>query len=1136
MPPGLDSLKHIVVLMMCNRSFDHMLGALKAKDPRIDGLGGSESNRDSAGRLVPVQPLAEYQGQLNPDPDHHFPAVDLQIFNGNTATPRQPSMQGFIKSYFLQRRDATHSHSIMYYFPVEKLPVLTTLATGFAVFNRWFSSIPGPTICNRAFAHYGSSFGHVGMDLFYSDPAFRSIYERMLAAGRTSKIYYYDQVSSTVEVVNLLKNQPHLFGTYAQFLTDCNQGTLPDYSFIEPNFTDHDVDGGLALASDQHPDHNVLEGEIFIATTYNAIRLNQALWHSTALLIVYDLHGGIFDHVAPPSCTPDDFVARAKETGTGTPFAFDRLGIRVPAVLVSPWIPKGTVVSPMQSDGMISNERIFEHASIPATVTNFFLPAFDESNKRSARERNASTFLDLLSLPTIRSDDISFDTDKLIPREPAFGSEMRPVSSLIRAQLRQFKAVEDQLPSGERSGIDPNSIRTEKEAADYIGTIAAKLRKLVVPDPIVIEEEKPVHPTPGSSESSAGGRAKLPAVIRRRTGPSTHLARDIWTVDDSLGHYPYAYGIYRFLTDDDTKPPLAVSIQAPWGGGKTSIMRMIQAQLDPEALRRIDKHDGGGERARVRDVLQELKRLSKAPGATKKNAESDSAEEERGSDGSTPLQVPPIQGTAKRRVTVWFNAWKYESTPQVWSGLADSIVQQVSERLGPVEREIFWFRLQLRRVDANQVRRKVYEQIISTFTETVIPWLWAYIAPPAAFVLLALIAKIQQSAHLEQIGWLGTLASMGTGLLVAGRQAKHAKDEVEKQPARVGLSDFVKPPDYEASLGFVHQVVNDLKKVFELIPEKYRPMVIFIDDLDRCSPNKVADVIEAINLFLAGEFPDCMFLLGIDDEMVAAALDKAHSDVIAKLPAYAKSSSIGWRFMDKFVQLPFVVPPPSEEKLRDYARSLLGKAKSIDMETREQAARLVETSHEPKVVVQQIADEKNLSPSQRDGLEKEVVIIQQMDSDIKAFSDNEEKIASLMVQGAEEFSTSPRDVKRFVNVFRFHYFLRAARETREDPVPTLDQLSRWIIFSLQWPEAIRWLRRSHLAPGVPADPQLEALEKLAKESGGVEDWRKKAAELLCIKAEDKSWAFSEDVMKFFRTEAELPKDERLSASFGKGPW
>lgn len=396
MPPGLDALKHIVVLMMENRSFDHMLGSLKAVNAQIDGVDGTQWNPDTNGNRVFVQPLAEFQSQLDPDPNHHFPAVDQQIFNGDQSSPRVASMQGFVKSYFQQQEDVAHSQKIMYYFPQEKLPVLTTLALNFAVFNRWFASIPGPTICNRAFAHYGTSFGQVGMDMFY--PQDKSIYERLEEAGRTAKLYYFDQASSTMEVVNLLQHQPQLFGTYEQFLADCKSGKLPDYSFIEPNYTDHDNDDGAQPACDQHPDHNVQAGELYIAAVYNAIRSNPGLWASTALLVVYDEHGGIFDHVPPPGCIADGHAAGPAATGLNYTFNFDRLGVRVPAILISPWVPKGLVVGA---------DRVFEHASIPRTVTTKFIPG---SAAGTAREQGAQTFLDLLSLGAMRTDSIIFNT------------------------------------------------------------------------------------------------------------------------------------------------------------------------------------------------------------------------------------------------------------------------------------------------------------------------------------------------------------------------------------------------------------------------------------------------------------------------------------------------------------------------------------------------------------------------------------------------------------------------------------------------------------------------------------------------------------------------------------------------------
>jgi len=401
MPVGRDALKHIVVLMMENRSFDHMLGGLKAQDQRIEGLAGTEFNLDTLGTRAPVKPQAAYQGQLDPDPDHHFPGVDLQIFDGNMAPDRQPTMGGFVKSYFAERRDVKHSRQIMFYFKPEKLPVISTLAREFTLFNGWFASIPGPTLCNRAFAHYGTSFGHVDMNIFYPNTIYQSIYQRLRAAGKSARIYYFDTKSSTMEIVNLLQHQPDYFGIFDQFLADCKAGTLPEYSFVEPNYSDHDGDAGEILGSDQHPDHDVREGERYIAMVYNAIKANPALWESTALLITYDEHGGIYDHVPPPSCTPDGFVAQPDATLTGKPFLFDRLGVRVPAILVSPWTRKGTVVPGAWQPG----GRVFEHASIPATVTKVFIGPYDQ---RSPREKNAETFDDLLTLDVIRTDTPDF--------------------------------------------------------------------------------------------------------------------------------------------------------------------------------------------------------------------------------------------------------------------------------------------------------------------------------------------------------------------------------------------------------------------------------------------------------------------------------------------------------------------------------------------------------------------------------------------------------------------------------------------------------------------------------------------------------------------------------------------------------
>jgi phospholipase C len=233
------------------------------------------------------------------------------------------------------------------------------------------------------------------------------------------------------------------------------------------------------LASDQHPDHNVLAGEQFIASVYMSILNNEDLWKSTMLLIVYDEHGGIYDHVEPPACTPDEF----QDPATG--FQFDRLGIRVPAVLVSPWIPEGTVIGTPND-----NFRKFDHASIPATVTKQFIGDFAS---RSPRELAADTFLDILSLATVRDDYTGFQTGPapqglLAPKQtpgktmvaidPAPVSALQPereLSLLLQNELQTYYKAEQQLPRDQQTNVDISKIKTEGEASAYIRGVVAKL-------------------------------------------------------------------------------------------------------------------------------------------------------------------------------------------------------------------------------------------------------------------------------------------------------------------------------------------------------------------------------------------------------------------------------------------------------------------------------------------------------------------------------------------------------------------------------------------------------------------------------------------------------------------------------------
>jgi phospholipase C len=197
MPAGLDNLKHIVVLMLENRSFDHMLGFSQSSAWPIDGLKGDEKNTDSAGGVAQVSSDAGYAGDFTPDPGHSGLDTLTQLYgDASTSVMQDPSMSGFVRSYEGKTKNPESAHRIMKCFSAQRLPVLTRLAQQFCVCDSWFSSIPGPTFPNRAFMHGATSMGRVDMGIDWRDMS-TTIYERLAQNKIDSVIYYHDSTMAS---------------------------------------------------------------------------------------------------------------------------------------------------------------------------------------------------------------------------------------------------------------------------------------------------------------------------------------------------------------------------------------------------------------------------------------------------------------------------------------------------------------------------------------------------------------------------------------------------------------------------------------------------------------------------------------------------------------------------------------------------------------------------------------------------------------------------------------------------------------------------------------------------------------------------------------------------------------------------
>jgi phospholipase C len=397
----LSSINHIVVLMLENRSFDHMLGLLYSASGNVspsgqpfEGLTGEESNPDANGAPVSIFTIAPSDSNAffmpGADPGEGYSATNSQLFGATTPpTPPVATNNGFVTDFnYTLGWEANENYSIlpgttassiMGVFPPTMLPVLSGLAQGYAVCDFWFGSVPTETLPNRAFVNAGTCQGH--MDDKTTKYTCPSIYSTLSSYDLTWSVYGYDAPPLTrMDFSDTTNADDSHFGEFTDFQTAAANGMLASYTFLEPSW---DADG-----NSQHPNYNVALGEQLIHDVYYALR-NGPAWNETLLIIVYDEHGGCYDHAAPPSgaTPPDD---SAGEYG----FDFTRFGPRVPAVLVSPLIPAGTVFR--VPDGATP----LDHTSILKTIeARWNLPAL------TARDAAAVDIGDALTLAVPRTDD-----------------------------------------------------------------------------------------------------------------------------------------------------------------------------------------------------------------------------------------------------------------------------------------------------------------------------------------------------------------------------------------------------------------------------------------------------------------------------------------------------------------------------------------------------------------------------------------------------------------------------------------------------------------------------------------------------------------------------------------------------------
>ena len=339
---NLQKIDHIVVLMMENRSFDHMLSFLALELGRKNvEVSAADASNTANGHAYPVHPATSTKLIKAQDPDHSSEGVDQQVADGE--------MNGFAQN-FADKRPGMEPAIVMAYHTSTQLPVYAFLADRFCICDHWFCAVPGETMPNRCYAVAGTS-GGTRDNLRPPRPYGLASFCRHLDTAKVAwRWYSHDYVPMLWlidplyglgdETIPAYFDRHDLFG-HRSFIERAARGDLPAVSWIDPNFID--LTFGPAGSNDDHPPSDLHAGQKLVLDLFDAVVQSPA-WPKTMIVITYDEHGGFYDHVAPQQAE-DDFPAT------------NRHGPRVPAFVISPWVEEQHVA-----------HTVFDHTSIIKTI------------------------------------------------------------------------------------------------------------------------------------------------------------------------------------------------------------------------------------------------------------------------------------------------------------------------------------------------------------------------------------------------------------------------------------------------------------------------------------------------------------------------------------------------------------------------------------------------------------------------------------------------------------------------------------------------------------------------------------------------------------------------------------------------
>jgi hypothetical protein len=489
--------------------------------------------------------------------------------------------------------------------------------------------------------------------------------------------------------------------------------------------------------------------------------------------------------------------------------------------------------------------------------------------------------------------------------------------------------------------------------------------------------------------------------------PPRGLADTTGEKKDLLGFSDYAQALADFIRDKDTEKPLTIGIDAPWGMGKTTLMKMLMNKLNGE----------------------EEKQKAAALGVSQAT--------------TVPVSQPPLP-------TVWFDAWTYDQEESLWAALVLEILAQIRKQIKWYQRLWLWVELNWKRFDKSLIVKSLFK-------------LLAYIAGIgliAALVtaLASLLLNYQWQVSVEKLSdYLKYLYTIGlVGLIpVSYSVIKDLLNGVVR-PFDLKVDQYVREPNYKEKVGFLAQFKKDYECVIDCVArDPTRPLVIFIDDLDRCAPPRPAEIIEAISLLLDAK--NCVFVIGMDAKMIAASLEAKYKD----LKAYVEDVddpgglTLGQRFLEKIFQINFHIPRADPERVDSFISAIVGAtdgkpaAEPSGAEVAE-AVQSIEAKQSAGMSTEEAARQVG---AEKPDLGEAAVAKAKQEVFVRSFNDSEIVLAAIR-EAKQYLGLNPRKIKRFVNNFRLQALIANRRGMFETQEVRLDLLSRFLIIQMRWHGAL----------------------------------------------------------------------------------